>query len=106
MINSVADHYWLKTNKSEFGVGGAGRGVPGDNSPDSPGIPTEFNDHSGQSTEPGAMCKVVPNVDEECVNNIINSGRSTGQFIPFANDCRSVSYSVINFCTRAGQGSK
>jgi len=91
-------HHWIKTEKYEAGMGGECP-VPGQNCSDIPYSPTETKNHSGQSEEINASCKLVPNIDEECVNDLIMPGRSTGAWT-LTNQCQTFVKDVINECSK------
>lgn len=61
------------------------------------GVETAVVNHSGQSKEAGTHCVVVPNVDEECVNKLIEIGRPTGRWSPI-NQCNSFADDVLTRC--------
>ncbi len=97
------DHYWIKTDTLEAGMGGMGGGVPGQaGNSDWPYDPTQTVDHTGQSLAPNSSCEVQRNVDEQCVNNLIVPGQPTGPWNPY-NQCQSFAYSVIGRCRTGPQ---
>ncbi len=97
------DHYWIKTDTLEAGMGGMRGGVPGQNgNSDRPYDPTQTVDHSGQSNASNASCEKQNNVDEQCVNDLIRPGQPTGSWNPF-NQCQSFAYSTINRCRTGPQ---
>ena len=89
------DHQWLKTDTVEAGMGGAKGNVPGNQSGDMPGDPVQVTDHSGRSKEKGASCEMVPNVDENKVNDLLKIGKPLGNWTP-GNQCQSFAHSVLN----------
>jgi RHS repeat-associated protein len=97
------DHYWIKTDTFEAGMGGMRGGVPGQNgNSDRPYDPTQTVDHSGQSKASNASCEKQRNVDEQCVNDLIRPGQSTGGWNPY-NQCQSFAYSTVNRCRTGPQ---
>lgn len=92
-------HNWLKTDSTEVGMGAAC--VVGQGCSDRPGDKTYTKDHRGQSSEPGASCTPVPDVDEQCVNRELQLGRYLGRWHPM-NQCQSFAQEVIEKCTNNG----
>ncbi|WP_275943045.1 RHS repeat domain-containing protein, partial [Stenotrophomonas maltophilia] len=86
--NNPIDHQWIRTDTVEAGMGGTRGNVPGNDSGDMPGDPVQVTNHVGRSNEPGALCKVVKNVDEARVNSQLQIGRSLGRWGP-TNHCQS-----------------
>src|SRR5258705_5479908 len=52
-------HYWVKTDTSEAGLGAEGAGVPGQGATDCPLVRTTVNDHTGQCNDPEAVCEEI-----------------------------------------------
>ncbi|NJO16764.1 MAG: RHS repeat-associated core domain-containing protein [Thioploca sp.] len=96
-VRPYLQHHWIKTRKYEAGMGGQCP-VPGQNCADVPYSPTQTKDHSGQSLKINVSCELVPNVDEECVNQLIIPGRPTGNWT-LINQCQTFASSVINQCS-------
>jgi RHS repeat-associated protein len=69
------DHQWIKTDSTEAGMGGTRGNVPGNQSGDRPYNPVQVVNHAGRSKEEGASCKIVENVDEKKVNDLLKIGR-------------------------------
>jgi RHS repeat-associated protein len=88
------DHWWLKTDTTEAGMGGTKGNVPGNQSGDMPGDPVEVVNHAGRSKQEGSSCKVVPNVDEKKVNEQLELGRKLGRWGP-TNQCQSFVKDVL-----------
>ena len=98
------DHYWVKTDTQETGLGRAPGQIPGQNgNSDGFGVPTQWIDHTGQSQEPNAECAVVPKVDEDCVNALTRQGTEAGFFFPSINDCQTNTSEVLNYCRDENQ---
>ena len=100
-VNNLGiSHQWLKTDTQEAGMGPAGGNVPGQGEPpDAPGSPVATVDHKGQSQQPGAYEYPLPfDVDEQCVNEMIEPGRDLGSFIPGINDCHTFVQQVLTHC--------
>jgi len=89
------DHYWLKTDTYEVGMGTAAAGANAGNQYDSVISPVETVSHAGRSNGPGAECLPVPGVNESTVNNMIKPGRPLGYFVPPFNYCHSFVNSVL-----------
>src|SRR5207253_3826553 len=92
---SPVDHYWLKTDTVEAGMGGTRGNVPGMESGDRPYDPVQVTDHTGRSSEPGASCQAVTDVDEKKVNDLLRIGRPLGLWTP-VNQCQSFVWDVLN----------
>lgn len=94
------EHWWIKTDTAEAGMGPAGGNVPGQGAPDLPFTPTTVNDHSGQSTKSDAHVVPYsgPPLNEQCVNKLLKPGSKTGPFVPFVNDCHTFVLDVIEQC--------
>lgn len=98
------EHWWIKTDTKEVGLGIWGGGVPGQNQAGEPsgypGVPTSMNDHTGQSLAPNAVCEEVPDEDENCVNKELNTiGSYEGPFmIPPWNNCQVKVTNILNKC--------
>ena len=87
-----ARHCFVKTTSTSGGMGPADGGPL----PAWPfGIPTKIIPHDGQ--ESSATCEPVPNAREECVNEILRSGKSTGPWGLF-NQCHTVADDIVNQC--------
>ena len=96
-------HRWVKTPTKEAGLGPAGGGIPGEVAPacnnSCPYIAqTSVNDHTGQSELPSATCETVENVDEACVNRLLEVGQAQGRWAFGLNDCWTFAVRVINEC--------
>jgi RHS repeat-associated protein len=89
------DHYWLKTDTQEAGMGTAAAGANAGNQYDSPVSPVETVDHTGRSNGPNAQCIQVPDADEATVNKLIKPGRPLGYFVPPFNYCHSFVNNVL-----------
>ncbi len=99
---NLFDHYWVRTDSYEAGMGGMKGVVPAQNgNSDWPYDRTQTVDHSGQSKAPNAFCDREPDVDEECVNEQIAPGQPTGRWTPI-NQCHTFANQVINRCRRQG----
>lgn len=98
---SGVEHWWIKTDTVEAGMGPANGVVPGqEGGGDLPFSPTMVVNHAGESQKPGAhLIKYKgPKLDEQCVNNHLKIGTPTGPFVPFANDCHMFVIEVIRTC--------
>lgn len=92
---SLFDHYRIKTDKFETGMGENPLTTQDQSSPWLPFTPTEQVDHTGQSSRPGSTCKEVAGVDEGCINSYIAPGNKTGSWIPGVNTCGEVSFDLL-----------
>jgi RHS repeat-associated protein len=93
------NHYWIKTDKYEAGMGGPAAQIPGQGAPDMPFTKVHTKDHSGQSKASNAQQVKLPyEVDEQCVNERIRPGRELGRFVPGMNDCQSFVGGVLDQC--------
>lgn len=93
----MADHQWIKTDKQESGMAAQGCSIPGQGNSDYPGVPVQTCPHTGQSAQSNSTCVPVANVDEQCVDNLINPGRDLGRWGP-TNQCQSFTGDVLNQC--------
>ncbi len=75
-------------------MGGLRGNEAGNESGDWPGDPVTVTDHSGRSTQDGASCEVVEDVDEERVNEQLELDRDLGQW-GFGNQCQSFVRDVL-----------
>ncbi|MBZ5722959.1 MAG: RHS repeat-associated core domain-containing protein, partial [Acidobacteriia bacterium] len=84
-------HCFIKTDTKTAGMGPVGGGPL-------PACPlyaqTQVRDHSSES---GADCQEIPNVDESCVNRELQIGASTGRWT-LTNQCNSFVYGVLYKC--------
>ena len=94
---SLFDHYWIKTDTYEAGLGATPGKIPGQGSPDLPFTPTQTVDHTGQSNEPGSKCTEVPDVNESCVDNKIKPGQPEGSWMPL-NTCEDFTMRSLMGC--------
>ena len=93
--NIPFDHYWIKTDKYEAGMGGDGRG------PLRTGA--TIVSHAGRSSEPGASCKNPKvEVDEACVNRLIEAtlDEKFGHWFPPFNYCKTFVGWVFTQCQK------
>lgn len=95
----LMNHEWLLTDSAEAGMGRVGGGIPAQNG-DSGffGDPVEVVDHSREALADNARCDLVENVDEDCVNRLIQLGRGLGRFWP-TNNCQTFAMDVIIECS-------
>ena len=86
-MNFLAYHMWIVTDAAEFGKGG---GL-------SRTTYTEAG-HSARSETPWAECRRVEDAtdeDEAWLNQVPDTGRRLGAFIPFVQDCRTATSSLL-----------
>ena len=94
------EHYWLKTDTLEAGLGpipGGGTGLLGI------GAHVYVSNEEGRSDPQknpggGPVCEEVPDVSEECVNSQLDYGRDLGRWWP-TNQCYSFAVEVLTQCT-------
>jgi RHS repeat-associated protein len=94
------DHYWIKTDTVEAGMGGTRGLEPGNQAGDRLGDPVQITDHSGRSKQPLASCKKIDNADENTVSDQLKIGRPLGNWGP-TNQCQTFARGVINQNTPA-----
>jgi len=85
------EHCWIKTDTKTAGMGPA-EGGPLPSWPF--GIETAITDHSAETS---TNCQSIPDADENCVNNALVIGTSTGEWGPF-NNCNTFAEGVIRQC--------
>jgi hypothetical protein len=84
-------HCWLKTDAKIAGMGPAQEGPL----PAWPfGIDTKITDHSGEIPE---SCIEIHDIDESCVNQELQIGKSTGKW-GVGNNCNTFVENIINVC--------
>lgn len=96
------NHEWILTDTNEAGMGPAAGnnagGIPAQNgNSDLPYSPVQVVDHTNQSLAENARCDHVENIDEACVNSLLEIGRSLGRFGP-TNNCQTFTTEVIRSC--------
>jgi len=84
----LVDHHWIVTDTKSAGMWNA-KGAPFPNIPFLADV--AVRDHS---SEKGGVCKVIPNVDEEKVNQQLKLGRHLGRWTPW-NQCQTFAQDVI-----------
>ncbi len=92
------DHYFIKTPRTESGMGIPGQAAEQGDSVGDLLSPTQWTDHTGQSQSAKAQCWTVPNVDPQCVDKLAKPGNDTGRWLPGFNDCRTNVTEVLKFC--------
>ncbi len=55
------------------------------------------NDHTGASSLPGAECEEIKDVDENCVNKMLDIGSYQGPFGPI--NCQNVTKDILDSCS-------
>ena len=96
----VVDHHWIKTDTVEAGQGEQGGGVPGQVPPSALFPQTAITDHTGESKKPGATCKEIKCIDEDCANKKLKIGRPLGEWNPLTNNCQIVAFNILAGCTK------
>jgi RHS repeat-associated protein len=99
--NIPFDHYWIKTDTYEAGMGADGRGVLGTGA--------TIVSHAGRSAEPGASCRNPKvEVDEACVNRLIEAtlGEEFGHWFPPFNYCKTFVGWVFTQCQKKSEKKK
>ncbi len=87
-------HYWIKTDKKEAGMGPEGAGVPGQGAKDCPLVRTTVNDHSGECDNPDVVCEEIVGADPDLVNKRLQLGNYQGRWLPLVNDCQTFACSI------------
>jgi len=90
------DHYWLRTDTQEAGMGTAAAGANAGNQYDSPISKVQTVDHTGRGNGPKAECRKANGADEAIVNRLIKPGRPLGYFVPPVNYCHSFVQDVLH----------
>lgn len=75
-------------------MGGTRGNVLGNQSGDLPGDPVQVTDHTGRSKQEGSSCRVVPNVNERKVDDLLKIGRPLGRW-GSTNQCQSFVKGVL-----------
>jgi RHS repeat-associated protein len=83
------DHYWLKTDTIEAGMGTEDALDNSGNQYDFLGSPVYTVPHRNRSKDKGAECRKVNGANEATVNALIKPGRRIGRFLPPVNYCHS-----------------
>jgi len=97
-VRNVADHYFIKTDSTESGMGIPGRAANQGDSMNDLFAQTQWVDHTGQSKRSDTKCWTVPNVDEQCVDALIRPGNDTDRWLPGINDCHTNPTEVLDYC--------
>lgn len=71
--------------------------IPGQGNSDILYTSTQTVDHTDQSEAPNATCEEKPDVDEQCVNEAIAPGQSTGPWMP-TNQCQTFASQGLAAC--------
>jgi hypothetical protein len=100
-VGNVVPHDWIKVPGLEAGLGPRGGGVPGQETRSEDMIPfytqTEVINHAGQSESPEASGRQIQGIDEICVRNELELGKSQGRWTPL-NTCLTFARKVIEKC--------
>ena len=91
-FGSGIQHYWIKTDTQEVGMG---TGPDAGNRYDLPFSKVKTTEHPDRSKGATANCKEAIGADEGKVNRLIAPGQSLGRFAPPLNYCKSFTYDVI-----------
>ncbi|MFT0214055.1 RHS repeat-associated core domain-containing protein, partial [Pseudomonas sp. F1_0610] len=89
-------HAWIKTDEKEAGMGGD-CDVPAQGCADVPYSRVHIKDHTGEHKAHNASCQIVDNVDEGCVNELLQIDEPLGRWT-IINQCQSFADSVIRRC--------
>ncbi len=92
VFGSGIQHYWIKTDSQEVGMG---TGPNAGNRLDLPFSMVKTTEHPGRSKGKTADCRDVEGANEDVVNELIKPGRPLGRFAPPLNFCKSFTYDVI-----------
>ncbi|ODB97384.1 hypothetical protein [Candidatus Thiodiazotropha endoloripes] len=92
----LVEHCWVRTDTRDVGLGGNPDALPGEVYESPYATETYVIDHSQDMPE---YCMAMNNVDESCVNGILDNelNQSQGGF-GLHNNCQSYAYSVVNRC--------
>lgn len=98
-------HWWLRGDGFEAGMGQRGGGVPGHKGQYRYQPFTTINDHTGEGNRPDASCQPIGQVDPRwrhvdpaCVREQMTVGRDTGIWTPPLNDCHEVVRAAMYKC--------
>ena len=96
IIKGMVNHYWLKTETKEAGMGSdeVGDVKIGDKFEMPYATKVFIVDHSNQTA---LICKERSDVDEDCVNASLDVGRYLGHF-SLTNNCQTFVSRVIDKC--------
>ncbi|HVS83943.1 MAG TPA: RHS repeat-associated core domain-containing protein, partial [Pyrinomonadaceae bacterium] len=90
-------HCFLRTGSKEAGMGPVGGG----GFPSSPfGGPTEMRDHRGEFN--ATDCVPICDVDEKCVDQELEIGKSTGKW-GLSNNCNTIANDIVKKCKKPCQ---
>jgi len=103
------EHHWARTGEREAGIGSHPE-PPADSV--WPGAETSMVDHTGRGDKRGSTCEEVEDVDEDCVNRMLDTpnvasdgtryGGDEGLYMPW-NQCQSKIHNILAACsTRTG----
>lgn len=98
IARGLVDHYWLKTDTKEAGMGSEvlnEGGQIGDQFEAPYSTKVYIVDHSGQTP---LSCKVLTEVDEDCVNEKLDIGKYLGRFT-LINNCQTFTRRIIEKCS-------
>ncbi len=101
------DHYWIKTNELEAGLGAQQGVIPAQRNIDIPFVTmTQTVSHTGESSQSNTQC-VLQNsdIDESCVNARIRPGIKQGRW-NLGNNCSTFVQKVLSECKRSRQDSR
>ncbi len=98
----IPKHTWIKIDTKEAGMGGD-CAIPGQGCADVPYVTEVYvKDHTDQHKEPNSSCETMNNVDEECVNQLLQIGQPLGTWNGF-NQCQSFAWHIIVVCRTGPQ---
>lgn len=98
-MNPNPDHCWIKTDSVSAGMASSPkcRKNVGDNYEFIYITKVYISDHS---CEKATSCKVMLDIDEECVNKKLAIGKYLGRFTPF-NNCQTFTNEVLTDCKKS-----
>lgn len=95
IAGGMVDHCWVRTSTQDKGLGGNPDIRPGDEYESPYATRTYVNDHAGDTP---AYCEKMNNVDEQCVNDILDEKTGKPQGLFGFENCQAFAYGVVNKC--------
>jgi hypothetical protein len=90
------DHYWLKVDGQEVGMGTPAAGTNAGNQYDYMGTRVETINHGTRSTDTLAQCRPVSGANKAIVKDRTKLGQPLGYFTPPLNYCKSYVDRTLN----------
>ena len=99
IAGGLFDHCWITTDTISAGMG-VNPNIPPGQQYEGYGMPVQIIGHFNDTP---VQCTPQKNVDEQCVNNQLQIGKSIGRFFPPFNQCQSFAYGTVNSCRTGPQ---